>query len=125
MQPLSDRILIQRVGDAERVNGIVIPETARQKSIKGVVVAVGQGKWHPSEWWKVREYDIASDSFVRRWKLLPGWWQDVDVKVGQTVYFSSHHNDFANADYEGQLPIGADETLHLVREADVLGIVPA
>ena len=43
-KPLNDRILVKRV-DEESVTsgGILIPDTAKEKPLKGTVVAVGSG----------------------------------------------------------------------------------
>jgi len=45
IQPLNDRVVIKRM-EEERLSagGIVIPDTATEKPIKGEVVAVGEGK---------------------------------------------------------------------------------
>ena len=45
MRPLRDRILIERVEEQEqRVGGIIIPDTAKEKPQQGRVVAVGSGR---------------------------------------------------------------------------------
>lgn len=45
IKPLHDRVLIQRTGLEEKTSsGIIIPETAKEKPLQGVVRAVGQGK---------------------------------------------------------------------------------
>ncbi|MCC5861121.1 MAG: co-chaperone GroES [Gammaproteobacteria bacterium] len=45
IRPLHDRVLIKRM-EEERTSpgGIVIPDTAAEKPIKGQVIAVGQGR---------------------------------------------------------------------------------
>jgi co-chaperonin GroES (HSP10) len=45
------------------------------------------------------------------------------VKPGMHVLFNSKWNDFAN-DFYDDLPLEADKKLHLVQEADKLGILP-
>ncbi|HBK55135.1 MAG TPA: co-chaperone GroES, partial [Xanthomonadales bacterium] len=44
IQPLHDRIVIKRM-EEEKVSagGIVIPDSAKEKPIKGQVIAVGEG----------------------------------------------------------------------------------
>ncbi len=43
-RPLHDRVLIKRTEEQETVvGGIVIPDTAREKSQQGKVIAVGKG----------------------------------------------------------------------------------
>ena len=45
VQPLHDRVLIKRIEEQETVKGgIIIPDTAKEKSQEGEVVAVGTGK---------------------------------------------------------------------------------
>lgn len=42
--PLRDRIVVRRQAETTSAGGIVIPDTAAEKPILGVVVAVGPGK---------------------------------------------------------------------------------
>jgi len=45
LRPLHDRVLIRRIEEQETVRGgIIIPDTAKEKSQEGEVVAVGTGK---------------------------------------------------------------------------------
>ena len=45
VRPLHDRVLIKRVDEQETVRGgIIIPDTAKEKSQEGEVIAVGAGK---------------------------------------------------------------------------------
>ena len=45
VRPLHDRVLIKRIEEQETVKGgIIIPDTAKEKSQEGEVVAVGTGK---------------------------------------------------------------------------------
>ena len=45
IQPLHDRVIVKRVGEEEKTKGgIIIPDTAKEKPIEGIVVAVGSGK---------------------------------------------------------------------------------
>jgi len=45
IQPLADRVLIKPAAAEEKTaSGIFIPDTAKEKPQKGVVVAVGNGK---------------------------------------------------------------------------------
>ena len=44
IQPLADRVLIKPAAAEEKtVGGIIIPDTAKEKPLKGSVVAVGNG----------------------------------------------------------------------------------
>ncbi|MDP1573549.1 MAG: co-chaperone GroES [Coxiellaceae bacterium] len=68
MKPLHDRVVIKRLED-ERTSagGIVIPDTATEKPVRGKVLAVGTGK-------------ILADG-----KVLP-----LEVKVGDVVVFGKY-----------------------------------
>ena len=45
LRPLHDRILVQRIEESEqKVGGIIIPDTAKEKPQQGKVIAVGAGK---------------------------------------------------------------------------------
>lgn len=46
VRPMYDRIVVRRVAALSRTKGgIIIPETAKEKPIEGIVVAVGHGRW--------------------------------------------------------------------------------
>ena len=44
IQPLADRVLITPAPAEEKIGGIIIPDTAKEKPLHGTVVAVGEGK---------------------------------------------------------------------------------
>ncbi len=45
VRPLRDRILVKRVEEQEqRIGGIIIPDTAREKPLQAKVIAVGSGR---------------------------------------------------------------------------------
>src|SRR6266508_500355 len=45
VRPLHDRLIIQRLDEGEqRVGGIIIPDTAKEKPQQGKVIATGSGK---------------------------------------------------------------------------------
>ena len=45
IQPLHDRVIVKRVEEEETTKGgIIIPDTAKEKPIEGIIVAVGSGK---------------------------------------------------------------------------------
>lgn len=49
-KPLNDRILIKRLEAEEKtLGGIFIPDSAKEKPMQGVVLAVGEGKDRPLE----------------------------------------------------------------------------
>ncbi len=44
VRPLSDRVLVKRIAAENKTKGgIIIPETAKEKPVEGLVVAVGPG----------------------------------------------------------------------------------
>lgn len=43
IQPLADRVLVSPAAAEEKVGGIIIPDTAKEKPLHGKVVAAGNG----------------------------------------------------------------------------------
>ncbi|MBO5313797.1 MAG: co-chaperone GroES [Prevotella sp.] len=43
IKPLGDRVLVLPAPAEEKVGGIIIPDTAKEKPLNGTVVAVGNG----------------------------------------------------------------------------------
>ena len=44
IKPLADRVLVQPAAAEEKtLSGIIIPDTAKEKPLKGTVIAVGNG----------------------------------------------------------------------------------
>ncbi len=43
IKPLADRVLVLPAPAEEKVGGIIIPDTAKEKPLKGKIVAAGQG----------------------------------------------------------------------------------
>ncbi|MBD5171221.1 MAG: co-chaperone GroES [Bacteroidales bacterium] len=57
IKPLADRVLIQPVPAEEvTVSGIIIPDSAKEKPLKGTVLAVGPGT--KDETMQVKEGDV-------------------------------------------------------------------
>ncbi len=68
IRPLHDRVIVRRVEEEKKTKGgIVIPDTASEKPVRGEVLAVGPGK-------------ILDNGDVRA----------VDVKVGDVVLFGKY-----------------------------------
>ena len=44
LKPLADRVLVEPLAAEEKVGGIYIPDTAKEKPQKGKVIAVGPGE---------------------------------------------------------------------------------
>ena len=43
IKPLADRVLVRPMPAEQKVGGIIIPDTAKEKPLKGTVVAAGDG----------------------------------------------------------------------------------
>jgi len=45
VRPLHDRVIVKRVEEEEKTKGgIIIPDTAKEKPVEGLITAVGDGK---------------------------------------------------------------------------------
>ncbi|MFP4147664.1 MAG: co-chaperone GroES [Halorhodospira sp.] len=89
MRPLHDRVVIQRL-EEERTSpgGIVIPDTAAEKPMKGKVIAVGNGK--------------VLDNGERR---------PVEVNVGDQVLFGKYAGTEVKIDGEDYLVMREDDIM--------------
>ena len=75
IRPLHDRVIIRRVEEERRTaGGIVIPDSATEKPIRGEVVAVGKGKILENG--DVRPLDVKKGD-----KVLFGKYSGTEVKV--------------------------------------------
>jgi chaperonin GroES len=89
VRPLHDRIIVQRLEeDEQRVGGIIIPDTAKEKPQQGKVIAAGKGK--------------SKDDG----KVLP-----LDVKEGDTILFGKYSGQEIKIDGEEYLIMREDEVL--------------
>ena len=43
IQPLADRVLVLPAQAEEKVGGIIIPDTAKEKPLRGIIKATGKG----------------------------------------------------------------------------------
>ena len=75
IRPLHDRVIIKRI-EEERTSpgGIVIPDTAAEKPVRGEVIAIGKGKILESG--EVRALDVKVGD-----KVLFGKYSGTEVKV--------------------------------------------
>ena len=63
IRPLHDRVVIKRVQEEQKTKGgIIIPDTAKEKPVEGMVVAVGNGRVLDDG--KVRALDVKKDDRV-------------------------------------------------------------
>ena len=92
VRPLRDRILVTRLEEAEqRVGGIIIPDSAKEKPQQGKVVAVGRGRVNDK-----------GDVFP------------LDVKVGDTVLFGKYTGTDIKIDNVEYLILREEEVLGVV-----------
>ena len=93
LKPLGDRVLVEIIEEAEQktAGGLYVPDTAKEKSQRGKVVAVGSGKL-----------------------LDNGQRVEVEVKVGDTVYFAKYGGT--------EVSLGGKD-YSLLSERDILAII--
>jgi chaperonin GroES len=95
VRPLHDRIIVQRIEEGEqKVGGIIIPDTAKEKPQQGRVVAAGNGK--------------SKDDGKR----VP-----LDVKAGDTILFGKYSGQEIKIDGEEYLIMREDEVLGVIEGA--------
>jgi chaperonin GroES len=92
LRPLHDRILVERIEESEqKVGGIIIPDSAKEKPQQGKVIAVGAGK---------------ADKDGKRIPL--------DVKEGDTILFGKYSGQEIKVDGNEYLIMREDEVLAVV-----------
>ena len=75
IRPLHDRVIVQRIDEGEqKVGGIIIPDTAKEKPQQGEVIAVGPGA--RDEAGKVVPLDVNPGD-----RVLFGKWSGNEVKI--------------------------------------------
>jgi chaperonin GroES len=96
VRPLHDRIIVQRLEEGEqKVGGIIIPDSAKEKPQQGKVIAAGAGK--------------TKDDGKR---------QPLDVKAGDTILFGKYSGQEIKLDGEEYLIMREDEVLAVIDDAD-------
>jgi chaperonin GroES len=94
VRPLHDRIIVERIDEGEqKVGGIIIPDTAKEKPQQGKVIAVGKGR-------------IEKDG-----KVTP-----LDVKSGDTVLFGKYAGQEIKIDGSEYLIIREEEVLGVIEK---------
>jgi chaperonin GroES len=89
VRPLHDRIIVKRIEEGEqKIGGIIIPDTAKEKPQQGKVIAAGNGK--------------AKDDGKR----IP-----LDVKEGDTILFGKYSGQEIKIDGDEHLIMREDEVL--------------
>jgi chaperonin GroES len=80
MRPLRDRILVERIEEQEqRVGGIIVPDSAKEKPQQGRVVAVGKGRVNDKG--EVFPLDVAAGDVV-----LFGKYAGSEIKIDGKEY---------------------------------------
>ena len=87
IRPLHDRVIVKRV-EEERTSagGIVIPDTATEKPIRGEVIAVGPGKRDDNG--KQRAPDVKKGDVI-----LFGKYSGTEVKIDGDEYLVMREDD--------------------------------
>jgi chaperonin GroES len=95
VRPLHDRIIVQRIDEGEqKVGGIIIPDSAKEKPQQGKVIAVGNGK--------------VKDDGTR---------VALDVKAGDTILFGKYSGQEIKVDGEEYLIMREDEVLGVLEDS--------
>jgi chaperonin GroES len=96
VRPLHDRIIVQRIEEGEqKIGGIIIPDTAKEKPQQGKVIAAGAGK-------------VKDD----------GKRVSLDVKAGDLILFGKYSGQEIKLDGEEFLIMREDEVLAVIDEAE-------
>ena len=75
VKPLRDRVLVRRIEEAEqKVGGIIIPDTAKEKPLQAEVIAVGSGRL-------LDNGQIVALTLKPGDKVLIGKWSGTEVKI--------------------------------------------
>jgi chaperonin GroES len=97
VRPLHDRIIVQRIEEGEqKIGGIIIPDSAKEKPQQGKVIAAGAGK-------------VKDDG--KRITL--------DVKAGDTILFGKYSGQEIKLEGEEYLIMREDEVLAVVENGEV------
>ena len=88
LRPLYDRIIVERLEEAQRTGAIVIPDSAKEKPQHGKVLATGLGK--------------PNDTGTR---------QPLDVKAGDTILFGKYAGQEVSVDGVDYLIMKEDDVL--------------
>ena len=95
VRPLHDRIIVQRIDEGEqRIGGIIIPDSAKEKPQQGKVIAAGAGK--------------SKDDGKR----VP-----LDVKAGDLILFGKYSGQEIKLDGQEYLIMREDEVLGVIEGA--------
>jgi len=86
-KPLHDRVLVKRVASDEKTaGGIIIPDTAQEKPMEGLVLEVGSGSRNENG--KLEPLDVKKGD-----KILFGKWSGTEVKMNGDEYLIMKESD--------------------------------
>ncbi len=92
IRPLFDRVLVKRVDEPSKTaSGLFLPETAKEKPIRGEVLAVGNGRVNDSG-------DVTA----------------LTVKVGDHIVFGKYSGTEIKIDGEERLILREDDVLGII-----------
>ena len=87
IRPLHDRILAKRVTEEQKTaGGLFIPDTAKEKPLEAIVIAVGNGK--VMEDGSVRKLEVKAGD-----KVLIGKYSGSDVKINGEEHIILREDD--------------------------------
>lgn len=98
--------------------GIILPESAKDKPTTGVIIAKGPGRWCravvlPGEDPKIRGLDVGKHTVQGCYTIIVGR-VPMAIQIGDRIAFPKYAGTWV--EHEG-------ETIHLMREADILCIL--
>jgi chaperonin GroES len=94
-RPLRDRVVVKRLEEGEqKVGGIIIPDTAKEKPQQAKVVAIGNGR------------------VTDKGKVVP-----LEVKVGDTVLFGKYSGTEIKLEGADYLIVREEEILAIIEGA--------
>ena len=86
-RPLYDRVLVERLESEEKTaGGIIIPDTAKEKPMQGLVIAVGTGT-------KSDKGDVVPLQVKAGDKILFGKWSGTEIKLEGKDYLVMKESD--------------------------------
>jgi chaperonin GroES len=87
IRPLADRLVVKRLEQETKTKGgIIIPDTAKEKPIEGMVVATGNGKVLKNG--KLRALDVKAGD-----KILFGKYSGTEVKLDGVEHVILNEDD--------------------------------
>ena len=86
VKPLADRSLVKRLEEDDKIGSIIVPDSAKEKSEKAEVVAVGKGR-------KTDEGKLVPLEVEKGDKILIGKYAGTDIKIDGEEYIIMKQED--------------------------------